>query len=83
MPLEKLSKAHKRVVGSKQTLKYLARHQVKEVYLAKNAERKVIDPIVQACKDKSVPIVYVENMLTLGKVCGIDVGCAAAAIVEG
>ncbi len=80
MPLESLSKARKKVVGSKQTMKLLARNQARTVYLAKNAERQVIDPIIKACTEKSVPIIYVENMHILGKACGIDVGCAAAAI---
>jgi large subunit ribosomal protein L7A len=82
MPLGNLSKAGKKAVGSKQTLKLLARHQVKTVYLAKDAEKRVVDPIIQICTEKSVPIVYAENMLVLGRACGIDVGCAAAAVIE-
>lgn len=82
MPLESLSKARKKVVGSKQTMKWLARNQVGTVYLAKNAERQVIDPIIKVCTEKSVPIIYADSMLALGKACGIDVGCAAAAIIE-
>ncbi len=82
MPLERLSKARKKVVGSKQTLKAVERNQAKVVYVARNADRHVMDPIIQACAGKSVPVIYAENMHMLGKVCGIEVGCAASAIIE-
>lgn len=82
MPLERLSKARRKVVGSKQTLKAVDRNQAKVVYVAKNAERQVVDPIIQACSNKSVPVIYVESMQVLGKACGIEVGCAATAILE-
>ncbi|MFZ5634534.1 MAG: ribosomal L7Ae/L30e/S12e/Gadd45 family protein [Bacillota bacterium] len=82
MSLERLSRARKKVIGSKQTLKAIDRNQAKVVYLAKNAERHVTDPIIKACSGKSVPVVYVESMQALGKACGIEVGCAATAVVE-
>lgn len=82
MPLERLSGARRKVVGSKQTLKAIDRNQAKVVYVARNAERQVVDPIVQACSGKSVPVIQVENMQLLGKACGIEVGCAAAAVLE-
>lgn len=82
MSMERLSKARRKVVGFKQTLKAVERNQAKVVYLAKNAERHVMDPIIQASTGKTVQIIYVESMLALGKACGIEVGCAAAAIIE-
>ncbi|MCL6476827.1 MAG: ribosomal L7Ae/L30e/S12e/Gadd45 family protein [Peptococcaceae bacterium] len=82
MSLDRLSRAHKKVIGSKQTLKAVDRNQAKVVYLAKNAEKHVTDPIIQACSGKSIPVIYVESMQVLGKACGIEVGCAATAVVE-
>jgi large subunit ribosomal protein L7A len=82
MPLERLSKALKKAVGSKQTLKAIDRNYAKVVYIARNAERHVTDPIIQACTAKSVPVVMVETMQSLGKACGIEVGCASTAIIE-
>jgi len=82
MPLERLSMARRKVIGSKQTLKAIERNQARVVYLARNAERHVLDPIIQACSAKSVPVVYAESMQVLGKACGIEVGCAATAIVD-
>lgn len=82
MSLERLSRARNKVVGTKQTLKAINRNQAKMVYLAGNAERHVTDPIIQACSGKSVPVTHVDTMQALGKACGIEVGCAAAALVE-
>lgn len=82
MPYERLSKARKKTIGSKQTLKAVERGQAIVVYVAENAERHVINPIVQACSGKGVPLIQVDSMKNLGKACGIEVGCASAAITE-
>lgn len=82
MPYERLLKARKKTVGSKQTLKSIERGQAVAVFIAGNAERHVIDPIIRICKAKGVELVEVETMLVLGKACGIEVGCASAAVLE-
>ncbi|MBE3585264.1 L7Ae/L30e/S12e/Gadd45 family ribosomal protein [Desulfofundulus thermocisternus] len=82
MPLARLSNARKKMVGSKQTMKAINRGQAKVVYVAKNAERHVIDPIIQACHAKNIPLVEVETMSQLGRACHIEVGCASAAVIE-
>ncbi|MCL6635518.1 MAG: ribosomal L7Ae/L30e/S12e/Gadd45 family protein [Peptococcaceae bacterium] len=80
MALERLSSAKKKTVGTKQTMKAIERGQAKVVYVAQNADRHVIEPIVQICREKAVPVVYVETMQALGKACGIDVDCASASV---
>lgn len=82
MPLTRLQQARKKTAGSKQTLKAVQRGQAKVVYVAQNAERHVIAPIVQACMSKHVPVVEVDTMSNLGKACNIEVGCASAAVIE-
>ncbi|MFZ5646709.1 MAG: ribosomal L7Ae/L30e/S12e/Gadd45 family protein [Bacillota bacterium] len=82
MSLERLSKARKKTVGSKQTLKAINHNQAKVVYVAKNAEKHIIEPIIQSCTARSVPVIMAESMQVLGKACGIEVGCAATAVVE-
>ncbi|MFZ5645247.1 MAG: ribosomal L7Ae/L30e/S12e/Gadd45 family protein [Bacillota bacterium] len=82
MSLERLSKARKKTIGSKQTLKAIGQNQAIIVYVAKNAEKHVTDPIIQACAVKSVPVILVETMQVLGRACGIEVGCASTAILE-
>ncbi len=82
MYLTKLKKAKKKTVGSKQTLKAVQQGMAKVVYIAQDAQSHIVNPIIQACSLKNVPVVQVDEMLELGKTCGIEVGCAAASIVE-
>lgn len=82
MPLARLSAARRKTVGSKQTLKAVLRKEAKAVYIAADAERHVTEPIRQACAQNNVTVIEVDSMRTLGRTCGIDVGCAAAAITE-
>lgn len=82
MAYERLLSARKKTVGTKQTLKAIERGQAKVVYAALNADRYVIEPILQMCASKGIPVIQVDSMQALGKACGIEVGCAAAAITE-
>ncbi len=82
MSYKKLTNARKKTVGAKQTLKALHKGHAKMVFIAKDAERHVVDPIINSCQENNVPIIEVENMKVLGKACKIEVGCAAAAIIE-
>lgn len=79
---ERLLSSRKKTVGAKQTLKALERGQAKTVYVAKDADRFVVEPIIQLCSEKGVPIIQVDTMQLLGKACRIEVGCAVAAIIE-
>lgn len=82
MPLARLAAARKKTVGSKQTLKAIQRGEAKVVYLALDAEKHVTEPLRQACRRGNVLIIEVDSMRILGKTCGINVGCASAAIIE-
>jgi large subunit ribosomal protein L7A len=82
MAYKRLMAARKRTVGSKETLKAIERGLAKVVYVAKGADRYVIEPIIQACEAKGIPVIEVDSMLALGKACRIEVGCASAAVVE-
>lgn len=82
MSLESLSRARKKAVGSKQTLKAIDRDQAKVVYVAKNADRHITEPVIKACKARSIPVVLVDSMTALGKACGIEVGSSSVAVVE-
>ncbi|BAF58495.1 MAG: 50S ribosomal protein L7Ae-like protein [Pelotomaculum sp.] len=82
MAYERLLSARKKTVGTKQTLKAIERGQAKVVYVAQNADRHVIEPVLSLCAAKNIPVIQVDSMLALGKACHIDVGCAAAAVTE-
>ena len=72
----------KMVVGAKQLRKALQSGRASRVYLAKNADPALTEPLEALCKVNSVPCAWVPTMLDLGKYCGIEVGAAAAAAVK-
>jgi large subunit ribosomal protein L7A len=78
----RLMAAKKRTVGSKETLKAVERGHAKVVYVARGADRHVVEPIIQACAAKGITVIEVDSMLALGKACRIEVGCASAAIID-
>lgn len=82
MAYERISSARKKTVGTKQTLKAIERGQARAVFVAQNADRHVVEPVIQLCASKGIPVIHVESMHALGKACGIEVGCATAAITE-
>ncbi|MBI2873712.1 MAG: ribosomal L7Ae/L30e/S12e/Gadd45 family protein [Firmicutes bacterium] len=82
MPLERIRAAKKLTVGTKQTLKAIANGQAKAVCVALDADKHVVQPIIELCNVNGVEAVYVESMAALGKACGIAVRAASAAILE-
>ena len=72
----------KTVVGVKQLRKALQNGSARAVFLAQNADPFLTEPIAALCQQYHIPIRWVDTMLALGAACGIDVGAAAAAIVE-
>jgi len=80
--LASIAKARRRTVGTKETLKALERGEPKAVFVAEDAERRVVEPVLRLCAEKNVPVVRVESMEALGRACGIKVGCASASIIE-
>lgn len=82
MIYKRLISARNRTVGTKQTLKAVERGLARVVYVAATADRHIIEPILQMCAQKGIPVVQVDSMQALGKACRIEVGCASAAITE-
>lgn len=82
MSYRRLQAAKGKSVGSKQTVKALKKHLAKVVYVADNADRRVVEPIIAICEEKQIPFIRVDTMKNLGKACSIKVDCAAAAILE-
>lgn len=71
-----------KVVGTKQCLKAVQNDKAKVVFIAKDAEERVTNPVLQLAKEKQVQIEYVETMKELGALCNIEVKTAVAAIIE-
>ena len=73
--------AKEKVVGLKQTRRALAEGRAEKVYVARDADPALTEPLLQLCRSKGVCAVEVGSMKTLGRACAIAVGTAAAAIV--
>jgi len=69
------------VVGVKQTTRAIQQGRAKEVFIARDAEQRVVEKVIQLCQEAGLPITYVETMRELGEACGIDVGASAVAII--
>lgn len=70
-----------KVVGIKQTVKALKSNQGKVLYVAKDADNKLIEPIIELAKSNSLQVVFVDSMKELGNLCSIDVSAATALIL--
>jgi large subunit ribosomal protein L7A len=72
----------KKVIGAKQTLKAIKNGTATIVYVAEDADQKVIQPIVEASRLGNLELVYIPTIRELGKMCDIDVGAATACIIK-
>ncbi|MDK2785211.1 MAG: large subunit ribosomal protein [Bacillota bacterium] len=82
MALDSLRAAKKKTVGTKQTLKAVEKGLARHVYVAKDAEAHIVAPLLELCTNRGIPYEYAESMRELGRACGIQVGAAAASIIE-
>ncbi len=73
---------HRVVVGAKQLRKALLSGSAQQVYLARNADPILTEPIKELCQLYNVPFTWVRSKTELGQACGIEVGAAAAATVK-
>ena len=70
------------IVGAKQLRKALQSNRAQRVFLAENADPAIPEPIEALCSGDNIQIYWVSSMADLGRACGIEVGAAAAAVVE-
>ena len=70
------------VVGAKQLKKAVKAGRVRYVFLAENADPAVTEPLEGLCAANHIQITWVPSMAELGRVCGIEVGAAAAAVLD-
>jgi large subunit ribosomal protein L7A len=80
--LEALHRAESRAVGANQTAKAIRKRRAEVVFVARDADRRVVEPVLQAAREMGVPVVEVPTGKELGRACGIAVGASAAAILK-
>ncbi|MGE8207239.1 50S ribosomal protein L7ae-like protein [Heyndrickxia sp. NPDC080065] len=81
MSYEKVLQAKRIIVGTKQTVKALKTNNVNELIVAEDADPFIIEKVIRVANDMNIPISKVDSMKKLGKVCGIEVGAAAVAVI--
>lgn len=72
----------KKAVGIKQSIKYMKAGKGKTLYVANDADLELQRTVVNVAEENQIEINYVTTMKELGKLCGIDVGAAAALILN-
>lgn len=80
MALEEL-KTVKKVIGVKQVMKSVNKGLAKQVFLANDAEERIIKPLYELCEQKQIALHREYSMDELGKACMIEVGAAAVAVL--
>ncbi|GAA0380895.1 50S ribosomal protein L7ae-like protein [Bacillus horti] len=80
MSYDKVKQAKERKIGLKQTLKAIELNEAAEVIVARDADPKLIQKVLQQCEAKQILVSYVDSMNKLGRICGIEVGAATVAL---
>lgn len=70
-----------KVVGAKQVKRALQDGRAEKLFLARDADPRVTEPLAAQAGQAGVPVEEVSTMKELGSACGIAVGSAVAAIV--
>ncbi|MCU9615235.1 50S ribosomal protein L7ae-like protein [Caldibacillus lycopersici] len=81
MSYEKVKQAKNKKIGTKQSVKALKSGKAEEVFIASDADSKIVKAVIDTAKQVNIPITYVESMKDLGKACGIEVGAATVVLV--
>ncbi|MFZ5989366.1 MAG: ribosomal L7Ae/L30e/S12e/Gadd45 family protein [Bacillota bacterium] len=75
-------KSCSKTVGLKQSLKAVEKGIAKQMFIARDADERVVGKIKELCVKNNIPVTYVDNMKQLGKACGIDVGAAVVCMLK-
>ena len=71
-----------RVVGAKQVRRALKDGRAARLYMAMDADPRLLQPLVQDAVNRQVPVSQVPTMKELGASCGIAVGAAVAVLTK-
>ena len=80
--MEELRAAANKAVGSKAVLRALKAGEALRVYIATDTDMFLYQKVVRAVEEAGLRPVRVESGKELGKVCGLTIGCAAAALLK-
>ncbi|AQU77896.1 MULTISPECIES: ribosomal L7Ae/L30e/S12e/Gadd45 family protein [Planococcus] len=80
MSNEKVKQTSEMIIGTKQTVKAIKSGIVQEIIVAKDADDRMTEQIIQLALEKGIRVGFADSRLKLGKAYGINVGAAAVAI---
>ena len=71
-----------KVVGAKQAKRALRDGRAVRLFMAVDADPRLLQPLVQEAVNRQVPVSKVPTMKELGLACGIAVGAAVAVLTK-
>ena len=71
-----------KVVGAKQVKRALKDGRAVRLYMAMDADPRLLQPLVQEAVNRRVAVVQAASMKELGQSCGIAVGAAVAVLLK-
>ena len=80
--MNELVTAAKKAVGSKAVLRALKAGEAVRVYIAADTDMFLYQKVVRAAEEAGLRPVKVQTGKELGRACGLQIGCAAAALLR-
>jgi large subunit ribosomal protein L7A len=71
-----------KVIGIKQCTKSILNGKGTILYVAKDADSNLTNPLIELANEKKVKIIIINTMKELGKMCGIDVKASSVLILD-
>jgi large subunit ribosomal protein L7A len=69
-------------VGISTTVKALNKGQVTEVFIARDADRRIVNSVIALCKEQGVKISWVDCQVPLGRAAGVVVGASTVGFLR-
>ena len=69
-----------KIIGARQTLKAVEKGIAQIVYIAEDADSRIVNPIYDLCIKNGLAVERIATMQELGNACGISIGAAAATV---
>lgn len=80
--MEDLKNSGNKAVGTKAVMRALKSGTAVRVYVARDIDTFLYQKVTRACEEAGVPVRRVDETKVLGEVCGLEIPCAAAALLR-
>lgn len=70
------------VAGLNQTKKHIKGGTAKAVFIASDAESKILSAMTELCRENEVETDTAHTKAELGRMCGIEVDCAVCVVLK-